>query len=71
MSALIQRAFGSASISTALASSVQGSARIAPSGPRTQAQKSRERKLTVGITPIASPATLGWITDCSTKFSTE
>ena len=66
-----QRARGSTSTKRALSSRVSGRARIAPRGPSTQAQKTRERKVRVVVSPSASAWNLGWMIDWMTKLMTE
>ena len=51
-------------------SSVIGTARMAPSGPRTKVQKASERNVTVVARPTESPTNFGWTSDCSTKLAT-
>ena len=70
-SAPIHRASGSASTRSAFTRSVSGMASSPPSGPRTTAQKTSERKVTVADRPTVSPTTLGWMSDWITKFATE
>src|SRR5699024_8886718 len=67
--ALIQRASGWASTNIALAASVSGTARIAPSGPATSVHRVRDRNETTGLSPTASPVTFGWIIVWMVKFS--
>ena len=66
-----QLAPGSTSTSRAFASRVSGMARIAPSGPISQVQRNSVRNVMVTDNPTASPMKRGWISDCTTKFSTE
>ena len=65
------RARGSTSTKSALRSRVSGRARIAPSGPSTQAQNTRARKVRVVVRPSASAWNLGWMIDWMTKLMTE
>jgi len=52
-----------------LTRSVAGTARTAPSGPRTQAQKTTEIRVTVIDSPTASPTKYGGISEVITAFS--
>jgi len=61
---------GSASRKTARTSKDIGTARSAPSGPRTQDQKTRERKVIVVERPTAPPTMRGWIPDWMIRFRT-
>jgi hypothetical protein len=61
---------GSASISSAFTSSESGIASTAPKGPRSQAQNTRDRKVSVVDRPTASPTTLGWMIDWMMKLIT-
>jgi voltage-gated potassium channel len=67
--AMAQCAVGSTSTNSALIRRVSGIASRAPSGPSGHAQKIRVRKVTVVARPTKPPTNPGWITDCTTKFT--
>ena len=43
--------------------SVRGTARTAPTGPRTTAQKRTEKKVNVSLSDTALPTYFGWMID--------